>query len=249
MTRIFVDPEKLGLELVTLTDEDHRYLTRVLRLEVGDLVTLFDGLSSEGQARITRIGPRAVELHIEHVTKVGTPDRPALTLIQALAKGEKLDLVVQKATELGVTRIMPVTSARSIPQLEAMRAIGRRTRWQKIAREAARQCGRTDVPVIEVVTPLPTALHAVSKDALRLFIWEGARGIGLGPVLPTTKPSEVVLTIGPEGGFSSAEAETAKAAGFLACGLGPRILRTETAALAAIAIIQFALGDLGDPSG
>jgi len=245
VTRIFVEPEKLNQEMVTLAGEDHRYLTRVLRLEVGDLVTLFDGLATEADGRITRIGPRAVELVVERVRKADTPDRPALTLIQSLAKGEKLDLVVQKATELGVTRIMPVTSQRSIPQLEAMRAIGRRARWQKIAREAARQCGRADVPTIEVVTPLQTALASVSKDALRLFLWEGARGTGLGPVLPTTRPPEVLIAIGPEGGFSPTEAEAAKVAGFLTCGLGPRVLRTETAALAVIAIVQFALGDLG----
>jgi 16S rRNA (uracil1498-N3)-methyltransferase len=245
MTRVFVDPERLAQEQVTLADEDHRYLVRVLRLELGDLVTLFDGRVGEADARITRIGPRAVELRVEARRQLGAPERPALILIQALTKGEKLDLVVQKATELGVTRIMPVTSARSIPQLEAMRAIGRRARWQKIAREAARQCGRTDVPSIEVVTPLATAMYAVSKDALRLILWEGARGTSLTDVLPTAQPPEMVVAIGPEGGFSPAEVEAAKAAGFLPGGLGPRVLRTETAAIAILSILQFHLGDMG----
>ncbi len=244
MTRVFVDPEKLAQELITLTDEDHRYLTRVLRLEIGDVLTLFDGLQHEVDAVITRIGPRAVEVRAESHRTIGQADRPALTLIQALAKGEKLDLVVQKATELGVTRIMPVTSSRSIPQLEAMRAIGRRTRWQKIAREAARQCGRADVPVIEAVTPLATALKVVSKDALKLILWEGARSTSLSDMLPTTCPPEMAVAVGPEGGFSAAEVEAAKAAGFFPAGLGPRVLRTETAALAILAILQFALGDL-----
>jgi len=245
MTRVFIDPEKIGQEQLTLADEDHRYLIRVLRLEVGDLVTLFDGKSSEADARISRIGPRAVELRVETRRDVGAPDRPALTLIQSLTKGEKLDFVIQKATELGVTRIMPVTSARSIPQLEAIRAIGRIARWQKIAREAARQCGRSDVPSIDAVVPLTTALHAVTKDALRLILWEGARENGLGPLLPTTRPPEVVVAIGPEGGFSPTEVEAARAAGFIPAGLGPRVLRTETAALAVLAIVQFALGDIG----
>jgi 16S rRNA (uracil1498-N3)-methyltransferase len=247
MTRVFVDPERLAADLVTLADEDHRYLMRVLRLELGDLVTMFDGVSAEADGRITRIGPRAVELKVEARRNMGAESRLTLTLIQALAKGEKLDLVVQKATELGVSRIFPVTSSRSIPQLEAMRAIGRRTRWQKIAREAARQCGRTDVPSIEVVTPLPTAMHAVPKDALRIILWEGARGTKLEQVLPTAdqpRPVEVAVAIGPEGGFSNAEVESAKAAGFVPAGLGPRILRTETASLAALAILQHRLGDL-----
>ena len=100
------------------------------------------------------------------------------------------------------------------------------------------------MPVIEAVTPLGTAMHAVSKDALRLIMWEGARGTSLTDVLPTSRPPEVAVAIGPEGGFSAAEVEAAKAAGFFAAGLGPRILRTETAALAILSIVQFTLGDL-----
>jgi 16S rRNA (uracil1498-N3)-methyltransferase len=248
MIRVFVERDRFAADQITLSEEDHRYLTRVLRLEVGDLITIFDGQDGEADARIMRIGPRAVELRVEERRQIGAANRPALTLIQALAKGEKLDLVVQKATELGATRIMPVTSARSIPQLEAMRAIGRRTRWQKIAREAARQCGRPDVPTIEAVTPLPTALHAISKDAFRLILWEGARSTTrLSEVLPprgAERPHEVAVAVGPEGGFSPAEVETAKVAGFVPGGLGPRVLRTETAALAILSILQFRLGDL-----
>ena len=126
-----------------------------------------------------------------------------------------------------------------------MRAIGRRARWQKISREASRQCGRSDVPAIEVVTPLPTALHAVSKDAFRVILWEGARGTSLTDVLPDTRPPEMAVAVGPEGGFSPTEVEVARAAGFIPAGIGPRILRTETAALAILAILQFRLGDLG----
>ena len=244
MTRVFVERERLMQDQITLSEEDHRYLTRVLRLEVGDTVCLFDGQENEADARIARIGPRAVELRVESRRVVSAAGRPVLTLIQALAKGEKLDLVVQKATELGVTRILPVTSSRSIPQLEAMRAIGRRARWQKIAREAARQCGRADVPAIEAVTPLPTALHTVSKDAFRLLLWEGARNTRLTELLPSERPHEVAVAIGPEGGFSPGEVEAAKAAGFVPAGLGPRVLRTETAALAILSILQFRLGDL-----
>ena len=101
------------------------------------------------------------------------------------------------------------------------------------------------MPEIEAVTPIGTALHATSKDSLRLLLWEGARENGLGPLLPTTRPTEVVVAVGPEGGFSPTEVEAARAAGFLPAGLGPRVLRTETAALAVLAIVQFALGDMG----
>jgi 16S rRNA (uracil1498-N3)-methyltransferase len=173
-----------------------------------------------------------------------------VTLIQALTKGDKLELVVQKATELGVARVLPVTTQRSVPRFGdagAMRALGRRARWQKIAREAARQSGRADVPEIEPVTPLSTALAAAAKDALKILLWEGEREHALGQVLPPPPVARVVIAVGPEGGFSVEEVEAARAAGFVSVGLGPRVLRTETAALVVLAILGFALGDLGQP--
>src|SRR5258706_2341163 len=179
MARLFIDPGKLGEELVVVNDEDHRYLTRVLRLTVGDLLVLFDGHGAEADARILRIGPRALELKIERRRRVQATERPDVTLIQALTKGEKLELVVQKGTELGVARILPVTSQRSVPRMEALRALGRRARWQQIAREAARQCGRADVPEVEPVATLLTAVEAAPKDALKILLWEGDRQHGL----------------------------------------------------------------------
>src|SRR5438128_1768221 len=111
MPRLFVSPAQLAEEIVVLIEEDHRYLTRVLRLTIGDAVTMFDGIGVEASARIMRIGPRALELKVEERHPVAAPDRPELGLIQALAKGDKFDLVVQKGTELGVQRITPVTTA------------------------------------------------------------------------------------------------------------------------------------------
>jgi len=247
--RLFVEPSKLAEDVVVLTDEDHRYLTRVLRLGVGEAIVLFDGKSVEATARILRIGPRALELKIEERRPVQASDRPLVTLIQALAKGDKLDLVVQKATELGVARIIPVTTTRAIARLDAntLRTMSRRARWQKIAREASRQSGRLDVPEVESVTALTTALAASPKDALKLMLWEGARQTTLRSVLPPADepPQQIVIAIGPEGGFTVEEVEAARHAGFTPVGLGPRILRTETAALVVLSILGYALGDLG----
>lgn len=243
--RLFVEPARLAEDLVVVTNEDHRYLTRVLRLTVGDAVILFDGVAVEAKGRVVRVGPRALEVKVEQRRPAAPSVRPEVTLLQALAKGEKLDFVVQKATELGVAHIIPVTSARSVPRLEAMRAFGRRSRWQKIAREAARQCGRVDVPAIEPVTPLETALGAAPKEAFKVMLWEGERRAGLREMVPAKPPPSVVLAVGPEGGFISKEVEAARASGFVTVGLGPRILRTETAAMAALAILGYALGDLG----
>jgi 16S rRNA (uracil1498-N3)-methyltransferase len=245
MPRLFVDPQRLAEEIVVVAGEDHRYVTRVLRLGVGDMLTLFDGIGVEAHARIIRVGPRALELKVEDRRAAVPTDRPEFTLIQALTKGDKLDLVVQKSTELGVTRIIPVTSARSVPRLEAMRALGRRARWQKIAREAARQSGRADVPEIEPVTPLATALSSAGETAFKVMMWEGARQHGLKEIMPAELPKRVVIATGPEGGFSIEEVDAARNAGFAVVGLGPRILRTETAAMVTLAILGYALGDLG----
>jgi 16S rRNA (uracil1498-N3)-methyltransferase len=140
-----------------------------------------------------------------------------------------------------------VTTARAIARLDAgaIRALSRRTRWQKIAREASRQSGRLDVPEVEGVTALTTAMNASPKDALKLMLWEGARQTTLRSVLPDTPPQQIVIAIGPEGGFTVEEAEAARHAGFTPVGLGPRILRTETAALVVLSILGYALGDLG----
>jgi 16S rRNA (uracil1498-N3)-methyltransferase len=236
--------------VVIISDEDHRYLVRVLRLAVGDHVVLFDGVGTEAVGAIIRIGPRALEVRIETRRAVDSERRPELVLIQALSKGEKFDLVVQKTTELGVHRIIPVISERSIPRLDNTKAPRRLERWQKIAREAARQSGRADVPELEPVTALPTALAATSKAALKLFFWESARSHGLRSTLmpgetPLSPPASIVIVIGPEGGFATDEVEMAKTAGFQVVGLGPRVLRTETAALVALSILGFSVGDLG----
>jgi 16S rRNA (uracil1498-N3)-methyltransferase len=245
MPRLFVEGSRLKEEILIVSGEDHRYLTRVLRLAVGDRVIIFDGHGQEAEGEIIRVGPRALELKLGDRRTTEASSRPELTLIQALTKGDKLDLVVQKATELGVNRIIPVTSARSVPRLEAMRALGRRARWQKIARDAARQSGRTDVPEVEPVTQIEVALKAAPQTAFKVMMWEGARTHGLRESLPKTAPSQMVIVTGPEGGFSVDEVEAARAAGFEVCGLGPRILRTETAALVTLTILGFALGDLG----
>jgi 16S rRNA (uracil1498-N3)-methyltransferase len=243
--RLHVDPARLTADAVVVSEEDHRYLVRVLRLGVGDAVTLFDGRGAEADATIARLGPRAVELRVNARRVEAAPPGPQLTLIQALARGEKLDLVVQKATELGVGRIIPVTTQRAVPRLDTLRATSRRVRWQKIAREAARQSGRSDVPEVEPVTSLAVALDSSPRDALKLLLWEEARHVRLRELLPATPPTAIVIAVGPEGGFAAEEVAHARGAGFQPVGFGPRILRTETASLAALAVIGYALGDLG----
>lgn len=254
--RLFVDPGSLktGEDAgeVTLGEAQERYLCRVLRLGVGDRVVLFDGQGNEAEGEIAGVGVREVVLRVLNRREGRRRAGPEMVLLQALAKGDRFDLVVQKATELGVGRIVPVATARTVERLVGERAAQRRERWCRIAQEAARQCGRADVPEILQVMGFGEALATAGPEALRLLLWEGAaeRGQGLGRVLSEKVKGdvagEVVMAVGPEGGFTEAEVAQAAEAGFRVVGLGPRVLRTETAALAALAILGFVLGDLGD---
>jgi 16S rRNA (uracil1498-N3)-methyltransferase len=239
--RLFVPPAELGGERLILTGEAHRHLARVLRAGPGERVTLFDGAGGEVDAEIVRIGAREVELALG-ARRAGAATQPAvaITLLAAIPRGERMDLLVQKTTELGVARIVPVVTGRTVARPEP--GGGRRARWQKIAREAARQSGRADVPAVEEPHPLPQAL-AAALPARRLALWEGERGRPLRAALEGP-PAPTALLVGPEGGLADDEVAAADAAGFVAVGLGPRILRAETAAIVAVALVQAAAGGL-----
>jgi 16S rRNA (uracil1498-N3)-methyltransferase len=240
VARLFVPPEQLSGDTVELTGDAHRYLTRVLRLRAGDAVTLFDGGEREIDARLIEAGTRSSRLALGERRQV--PRRRAeITLIQSIPRGEKMDLVVQKATELGAGRIVPVLSARTVAQPSGE---SRLRRWRTIAQEAARQCGRTDLPEIDPLRPLAEALGwASSVQATRLIVWERTQYAPLRRALEGSE-TKVILLVGPEGGFTDEEANAAQTAGFRPVGLGPLILRSETAALVALTLTQAALGSL-----
>jgi 16S rRNA (uracil1498-N3)-methyltransferase len=247
--RLFVPAERLGGARLTIDGDDHRYVARVLRGRPGDRLALFDGAGTEVDAEIIHVGPRDAELALgERRTVPSGAAAVAVTLLVAVPRGERMDLLVQKTTELGVARIVPVVAGRSVVRPEAKA----RARWEKIAREAARQCGRADVPRVEAPDALATALGDAELPALRFALWEGEHGRGLraalveafgAPVTGVTRPGTAVL-VGPEGGFEPTEVEQARAAGFVPVGLGPRILRVETAAIAAVTLIQAFAGGL-----
>jgi 16S rRNA (uracil1498-N3)-methyltransferase len=247
MPRLYVAPELIGNETLVIAGEEHRHVCRVLRLGEGDLVTLFDGRGNEADARIGRAGPRAVEVRIVARRQAACAQTSPITLLAGIAKGDKMELVVQKSTELGVSHIVPVVTDRAVVRLDEVRSSLRRVRWQKIAREASRQCGRADVPDVAPVVAFDAALAAVKSDALKLFFWEEPPRKGLREALSQLEaaPPAVVIAVGPEGGFTYREVDLARERGFLIVGLGPRILRTETASLAALAMVGYAIGDLG----
>lgn len=240
MPRVYVPAESLGGPVLALTGESHRYLTRVLRVTVGARVDLFDGQGIEIAATIVRVGPKEVTLELGDRRTITRPPTPPVTLLQGLPRAERMDMVVQKATELGAARVVPVRAVRSAAGQQA-----RSERWERIAREAARQCGRPDVPDVAPVLSLTDAIASLAPGTARFVPWEEAPNApALARSLPA-RPVGVALLIGPEGGLTAAEVEIATGSGFQIVTLGPRILRTETAAIATLAVIQSLVGGLG----
>jgi 16S rRNA (uracil1498-N3)-methyltransferase len=225
----------------TLTGPVARQIARVLRLGPGDEILLFDEEGVEHTARLLRVAPSRVEAAVEGTSRPGRESPLRLTVAPALLRGPRMDLLVEKATELGVTAIAPLHLRRCVAT-----GSGRLTRWRAIAREAAEQSGRTRLPAIEAPVPLATFLATLPAEAIRLALWEGEGGLPFHSLdVAGLRSRPAVLVVGPEGGLSREEVETLREAGFALLTLGPRILRAETAPLAALALLQFLAGDLG----
>ena len=241
-TRLFVSGQLINGGKLLLEGDRARYLGRVLRLAVGDEVSLFNGEGPEWSATIGAMTRSTATLHIGESHEVGTESALKIHLVQGISRGERMDFVVQKATELGVKRITPVLTEYGVVKLDAARAEKRRDHWQSVAANACEQSGRTRVPLIDA--PMTLKNWFGDKPAQvdsELILTPGATAPLTGIAAPTTK---VCVLIGPEGGFSQGEYEDAAASGFAAVSLGPRVLRTETAAVAALTVMQSLWGDL-----
>jgi 16S rRNA (uracil1498-N3)-methyltransferase len=236
--RFFAPPSAFNFSkrVVTLTADEACHLREVLRLKTGAEVSVFDGEGKEFRARVTQARREFAELELDEEIAPARPESPLrITLAVALLKGEKFDLVVQKATELGVAEFVPlVTRYADIKLRDAGDAAKRVARWQRIALEAAKQCGRGLIP--KVTEPQPLGL--VLRNPCLLFSEKG------GGELPRIETDEVTAIIGSEGGWSDEELDEARAAGAQIVTLGGRILRAETAAIAAAALLQHRFGDL-----
>lgn len=247
MRRFFVDPENITGTDAVLTGSEARHLVSVLRLSAGDAVTLFDGSGSYYETLITRASPGRVETRIVAITPYLAQDGkvpPALHLAIGLLKGKKMDFVIQKTTELGITSVRPFRSQFSVAPDPSP---DRFDRWERIAREACKQCNRPVPPELQRVTFLEELLAAAAEErhGLKLIFWEeeGQTPLQQALVAAPAAGSAIVL-VGPEGGFSQTEVLLAAEAGFQSVSLGRRILRAETAALAVVAILQHGLGNL-----
>lgn len=251
MTRLFVPREQWRGNTLFITGDDVHYLTRVLRLGPGDTLTVLDGEGRAFNAVIRTADSKKVHLGLVNEIKQDAEPSLKVTLFQAIPKGDKMDIVVQKAAELGVVRIVPVVTERVVVRLDAARGAKRWERWRKISIEAARQCGRTVVPEVEPVHSFADALNLLNleiekgADELRIMPWEGEEAVSLRDCLTRKRPDAVSVFVGPEGGFSLSEVAAARQRGIITVTLGRRILRTETAGIITPALVMYALGEIG----
>ncbi len=241
-TRLFVSRELINGPAAVLEGDRARYLGRVLRLRVGDELTVFDGSGDEWAATIEAMTKNSATLALGDELDSATESPLRIHLVQGISRGERMDFVVQKATELGVKRITPVLTDYGVVKLDDRRAARRREHWEGVAVSACEQSGRTRLPLIDTPLPLRRWFGAKPADTdVDLILAPGAST----PLAELTPPrTKVCILVGPEGGFSHTEYDDAEIAGFEAVSLGPRILRTETAAAAALAVMQATWGDL-----
>ena len=244
MRRFRVRPEDIVGDHVTFDAEETRHLTRVLRLGVGDIVEALDGAGSMLTVRIERVSTRAAEGAVLSRAAHPTESPLRLTLAQGIAKGNKMESIIRMATELGATQVVPLATARAVVRIEPGRKGARMARWQRVAKEAAKQSGRAIVPDIAPPQRLDEWLAAREPEGLLVCLWEAAHA-PLGALLPQPPVAQATLVVGPEGGLEAAEAEALGEAGAIIGRLGARILRTETAGPVGLALLQARYGDLG----
>ncbi|MBO8128546.1 MAG: 16S rRNA (uracil(1498)-N(3))-methyltransferase [Peptococcaceae bacterium] len=243
--RFFLFSGKIG-RTVYLDGSDAHHITRVLRMRPGAKISVVDSRGKAYLAKITGIDPGRVSARLIREDPAGGEPDLSVVLVQGLAKGDKMDLVVQKATEVGVKGIVPLVTERAVVKLSETKARQRRDRWQKIAVEAARQSKRRVVPQVAPVQRLDEFLGSLPCETAVFFLWEEEHSrIFKEELRSREKPGEVYLLVGPEGGFTPGEAAAAQAAGAVPVSLGPRILRTETAGVVAAALVLYEWGDLG----
>jgi 16S rRNA (uracil1498-N3)-methyltransferase len=246
MRRFYFEPKSLSGDLVVLSPEESRHVAKVLRLAVGEQVELLDGQGSIFRAEIVETG-RRVALRLAGIAATAPAPGKILQVGQGILKGDKMDTVVQKCTELGVHTITPFFSSRCQGRLDPTQAGKKQERWRRIALEACKQCLRLRVPQVDAPLGYDELLREDGRrreETLRLLFWEEEHELHLHDIEGFSGASSITLLLGPEGGFSREEVEAARTAGFRTVSLGENILRAETATLTAVAVVQFLAGNL-----
>ncbi|MFA6009137.1 MAG: 16S rRNA (uracil(1498)-N(3))-methyltransferase [Desulfobacteraceae bacterium] len=247
MRRFYIDKNQVNRNEALLTGQDAKHLRDALRLQSGDKVCLFDGTGHEYLSEITSISQDSVQLNIlDHTYESESPVR--ITLAQAFLKDKKMDTLVRQVSELGISQWLPYQAARSVAKPDNERLKARKERWIKIVKESLKQCGRSRLPEICDTVSFKDALSMVSHCDLKILFWEKS-GTPLSELSADVQAinkncSSVCIFLGPEGGFEDKEVEMAKQNGFVTLSLGPRILKADTASLAACALVQHLFGDM-----
>jgi len=241
LTRVYVEESLASGARHLISGGAANHMVRVLRLGVGAALTLFDGTGGEYAARIESLRKDAVLVDVGAHAAVERESPLDVTLAQGISRGERMDWVIQKATELGVRRIVPLITQRSVVRLDARQAEKKSQHWRGITIAACEQCGRNRLPELAAPADLQEFLGGEARGQGTRLLLSPAGSVSIGTIKSLQK---ITLLIGPEGGLAPEEADAAMAQGFVGVRLGPRILRTETAAIAALAALQQAFGDL-----
>ncbi|MGM9681642.1 MAG: 16S rRNA (uracil(1498)-N(3))-methyltransferase [Eubacteriales bacterium] len=238
MPRFFLSADRLSENPVVIDGEDARHISLSLRMAVGDPLILSDGQGKEYHCVIVSMDKKTVCARVEQVLPCESEPPCKITLYQCLAKGEKMDTIIQKAVEYGVTAIVPVESERCVAKLPSDSADRKLMRWQKISDEAAGQCGRGILPTVGRPMSYDDAVRAAASSRLAFLCYEGEGTVPLPHLLSGDCPETLSFLVGPEGGISKDEVQKAVSAGLHLCGLGKRILRTESASGFVLAAIS-----------
>ncbi len=246
MRRFFIKQSESAGPISVITGTDARHIKKVLRLKQGDIITLFDGAGNEYEARIISLSAGSVNVSIIRNFPSTTESPVQIIVAQAFLKQRKMDNLVRQLTELGITKWVPFISKRSVPKPDNKRLTARTNRWEKISREALKQCNRGRIMEIGQTVSFKDTFNISKQSSLKIAFWENeSKPINLALSQSKRHFNNIFIMIGPEGGFTSQEIEKAKACGFITATLGPRILRAETATIAASVLIQYLFGDIG----
>jgi 16S rRNA (uracil1498-N3)-methyltransferase len=242
MHRFFASDESFSRDSVVLTGTDASHICTVLRLQTGDKIQVLDGKGSLYIVQLEDVKAKLVKGEILSSKKVNTESPLKIHLGQSLIKGKKFDVVLRKSVELGVKKITPLMTERTVVKNGGNKKIAR---WKKIVEESCKQCGRSSIPnVSESIIKLDVFCRQGSEADLKLMFWELESEKGFKDIKPEKTPSSMSVLIGPEGGFTIEEVETARSHGFQTVSLGPRILRAETAPLVVLSLLQSKWGDI-----
>jgi 16S rRNA (uracil1498-N3)-methyltransferase len=249
LKRFFIPPQDMDSHAPSLKGAEAIHAARVLRMKPGSWIELFDGEGRSANAVITAVHRDEVNLTLSEKPRRDPAPETEIVLAISLIRWEKMKMVLQKTVELGVSRIWPFESGRSVVQSNDSQPQGFVERCQRVLIEAMKQCGENRLPKVLLPSSLEHTLARAHPGWLKLFLWEGESMTRLQEIAASGRaPAGVVIAVGPEGGFSDDEAEMARSLGYTIAGLGRRILRAETAAIAAVAIAQYTWGDLGSES-